>query len=289
MSTAQPASTAQHQTASDAPLRHEQAAKALINDIQTWTPQRHPDQVFRAFVEIAALSIHQSPYHAGILDPDSAFDRIEAAYLDAVKPFSREELEGLCRLYGLASLAFSSYPATDLLGRIFMQLDIHNTFAGQYFTPPRVARAMAKMMLRDAGSLIDDKGFATFDEPACGSGCMLIEVANELHDMGYHPQWAMIVQATDISRECFNMAYLQLSWLNIAGIVVHGDTLRMAEWERRPTPMLALITQSHRAPSDVSSTQPAPASGSVPIDHSPDIQMPGEQLGFHFEPNPKGV
>ena len=229
MSDSQPVVTTQRDTAPDPSPVHEQVTKAFINEIQTWTPYRKSYQVFRAFAEIAALTIHQSPYHAGMLDPDDAFDRIEGAYLDAVKPFSRDELDVLCRLYGLASLAFSSYPATDLLGRVFMELDIHNKFAGQYFTPPSVARAMAKMMLHDAGSLIDDKGFATFAEPACGSGCMLIEAANELHDMGYSPQWAMIVQATDVSRDCFNMAYLQLSWLNIPGFVIHGDTLRMEE------------------------------------------------------------
>ena len=282
MSDSQPVSTAQHHMVSDTQPMHEQVAKAFINEIQNWTPYRNSYQVFRAFAEIAALTIHQSPYHAGMLDPDDAFDRIEDAYLDAVKPFSRDELGGLCRLYGLASLAFSSYPATDLLGRVFMELDIQNTFVGQYFTPPHVARAMAKMMLRDAHSLIDDKGFATFAEPACGSGCMLIEAANELHELGYNPQWAMMFQATDISRDCFNMAYLQLSWLNIPGVVVHGDTLRMAEWERRPTPMLAIMTRSHSTPKEVSSTQPIPVSMTVPTENIPGIHMPGEQLGFNF-------
>jgi hypothetical protein len=289
MSDTQLASITQPHTASDAPPIHEQVARAFRDQMQTLAPHRNPHEVFRAFVEMAALTIHQSPYHLGFLERDDAFDRIERAYLGAIQPYSRDELQRLVQLYGLAVLAFSALPATDLLGRVFMELDIGNQHVGQYFTPPPVARAMATMMVHDARPLIERKGVVTVAEPACGSGCLIIEMANELYELGYDPKQVLKVHATDISRDGFNMAYVQLSLLNIPIVVVHGDTLRLEVWESRPTPMLALMTQRHGIPTDGAPTPPAPESMAIPIDNPPDIRMPGAQLGFHFERHPKGV
>jgi hypothetical protein len=127
-------------------------------------------------------------------------------------------------------------------------------------------------------------------EPACGSGGLLIEAANELYELGYDPTQVMRVHATDISRDGFNMAYLQLSLLNIPAVVVHGDTLQMEIWESRPTPMLAvMIRKGQGGPSKVTPAPPAPVSMTAPTQNPPDIRIPGAQLGFHFERHPKGV
>ena len=91
-------------------MSHDQMIKAFSHEIQTWAPHRNPYQVFGAFVEIAAITLHQSPYHAGMLNQDDAFDRMERVYMDAIKPYSRDELDGVAKLYGMATLAFRSYP-----------------------------------------------------------------------------------------------------------------------------------------------------------------------------------
>jgi hypothetical protein len=166
MSDTQVASSVHLHTTQDAWLRHEPVARAFMHRIQTWTPHRSPDEVFRAFAEIAALTLHQSPYHSGLLAPDDACDRIERAYLDAVRPYTPEELDGFARLYSLAALAFSSYPVTDFLGRVCIELDMHHKHAGQYFTPAPVARAMAQIALHDCASLIARQRFLTVMEPA---------------------------------------------------------------------------------------------------------------------------
>jgi hypothetical protein len=160
----------------------------------------------------------------------------------------------------------------------------------QQSPPPPVARAMATMMVHDVHPLIERKGFITIAEPASGSGCLLIEMANELYELGYDPQQVLRVHATDISRDGFNMAYLQLSLLNIPAMVVHGDTLQMEIWESRPTPMLAvMIRKGQGGPSKVTPAPPAPVSMTAPTQNPPDIRIPGAQLGFHFERHPKGV
>jgi hypothetical protein len=105
MSDMQKASIAQPHTASDAPPIHEQVTRAFRDQMRTLAPPRNPHEVFRAFVEMAALTIHQSPYHLGLVERDDAFDRIERAYLNAVQPYSPDELQRLVQLYGLAVLA----------------------------------------------------------------------------------------------------------------------------------------------------------------------------------------
>ena len=106
------------------------------------------------------------------------------------------------------------------------------------------------MLLQDVGALMATQGYITVTEPACGSGCMFIEVANALHAQGYSPQQVMLVHATDRSRVCFNMTSLQLSVLNIPGLVVYGDSLSQEVWECRPTP--GLMAMSKRSLSAVS-------------------------------------
>ena len=182
-------------------------------------------------------------------------------------------MSGFVKLYGLATLALASYPATDWLGRLYMALGIGNPHTGQYFTPPDVARAIAAITLRGARARIEQQGFVTLADPACGAGGMLIEAANELYGLGYDPKQVIMAQAIDHSRDCFNMAYLQLSLLHIPAVVIHGDSLTQEAWERRPTPMFILMTRGRRRPGNSTPAPPGDAASS---------QSPGGQLAFHF-------
>ena len=271
------AASALPRRASKTPMNREQITKTFTRRLHTLAPHRRPDDAFRAFVDIAALTIHQRPYHLGLIDRDDAFDRIETAYLRAIQPYSPDELSGLVKLYGLATLALAAYPATDWLGRLYMALGSGNSHTGQYFTPPDVARAIAAITLQGARARIEHQGFVTLADPACGAGGMLIEAANELYRLGYDPKQVMMAQAVDHSRDCFNMAYLQLSLLHIPAMVIHGDSLTQEVWERRPTPMLALMARGRRRPGNA---MPSPRTDAA--SRPSDSRLPGGQLAFHF-------
>jgi len=283
------ASSTSPRRASETPLSREQTMQAFTQQLHTLAPHHRSDDAFRAFVDIAALTIHQSPYHLGKVERDNAFDRIETAYLTAVQPYSPDALAGFVNLYRLITLALAAYPATDLLGRLYMTLGMGHPRAGHYFTPPDVARAMTATLLSGARARIEQQGFVTLADPACGAGAMLIEAANELHSLGYDPKRVMMAQAVDHSRDCFNMAYLQLSLLHIPAVVIHGDSLTQAVWERRPTPMLILMTQAHRLSSDPIPTPPMGAPTADSTQKPPDIAIPSEQLHFYFDGDAQGV
>src|SRR5690348_1406124 len=117
-------------------------------------------RAFGDFAEIAACTAHQAPYHAGVLEKDAAYQRIEQAYLAVVKHYDKEEMNRMVELYGIASMAVTER-YEDFLGPTFMLLEIGNEMKGQFFTPVSVSRMMAKMTLQDVGEKVKEKGYVT--------------------------------------------------------------------------------------------------------------------------------
>lgn len=118
----------------------------------------------------------------------------------------------------------------DVLGGVFMALELGNKWAGQFFTPFALCRLMAKMLFVDRDELkaqIDARGFVTVMDPAVGGGAMLLACVQEFLDAGLNPQTQLHVTAQDIDERSAWMTYVQLSTLGIPAAIVVGDTLRM--------------------------------------------------------------
>lgn len=192
-------------------------------------------RLFEQFVEIAALTIHQHPYQFGMVEKDEDYERIEEAYLAAIAAFEKEEQTIIAQLFAISMMALTDLQE-DFLGQLYMEMEIANKHVGQFFTPKHVSRMMAEMQMFGIEERIKEKGFITLSEPACGAGVMVIEAGNVLRAQGFDPGNAMLFQAVDISRICFNMAYFQFSVLGLSGEVVHGDTIAFQQYEVRETP-----------------------------------------------------
>lgn len=193
-------------------------------------------EIFTDWLEIAACAIHQEPYHLGLVPRDEAFDKMEAQYMAAVKKYSKEELDAFAKLLGITKMALWE-GKEDFLGQMYMELEISQERSGEFFTPFPVSLMIAKMMLGDLTEQIREKGFITVADPACGGGGMLIATAQVIEEQGYNPAEVMFFEATDISKACCDMAYLQTSILGLSGIVRHGNTLSMEEKSYRFTPI----------------------------------------------------
>jgi hypothetical protein len=75
------------------------------------------------------------------------------------------------------TLALEEEPS-DVLGRTFHDLELHNKWSGQFFSPYSLCRMMAKVMLggeEDVRAKIAARGFVTAQEPCCGSGAIVEE------------------------------------------------------------------------------------------------------------------
>jgi hypothetical protein len=205
--------------------------KELVRLIHGLSHRRHHWQVFTDFCEMGAISFSNAVDLA-------QREKREERYLQIVKGYDREEIEKLSRGLGYLTMALED-GFSDVLGRTYHDLELHNKWAGQFFTPYDVSRMMAKMTIGDCEDLearIAERGFVTAQEPAVGSGSMVIALAQEMRDVGVNYQQHLHVTAIDVDPKCVHMAYLQFSLLHIPAIIVHGNTLSLEEWSHWHTP-----------------------------------------------------
>ena len=216
--------------------------KQFSSKLKSLSGSRSPHQVFSDWLEIAAIALHQLPYQSGELPKDNAYEALEAQYLERVKAYKREELNSFSEMLSLLIVAHNgSY--SDFLGDIAGEYELLNKHVGQFFTPYHLCRFLAKLLMGNMRSLIEEKGVITVCEPASGAGGLVIACAEEIASQGIDPCAHVQFDCTDISRDAFNMAYVQLSALGLQAIVRHGNTLSGECWESRPTPQLRLFQQ----------------------------------------------
>lgn len=196
--------------------------------------------VFSDWLEMAAISLRQLPFNAGQLPKDDTYQEYETQYLDLAGRYSREELNGFAKLTALTVEGIQTHPC-DFLGEVCSSLELTNEDAGQFFTPFTISTAVAKMTTGDVKKQVEDKGIITISDPASGAGGMLMAAAYEIANQNIDPRNHVQFHATDISRNCFNMTYLQLSLMDLQAVVQHGNTLSMEMWETRKTPQMMLF------------------------------------------------
>ncbi len=102
----------------------------------------------------------------------------------------------------------------EILGYIYMEWNISNKHSGQFFTPFSVAKMMA-MLTGETGGLIND--------PACGSGIMLIAKATILTNEEIDKS---LFVGQDLDLTCIKMTALNMMFFNLNGYAIHCDTLR---------------------------------------------------------------
>jgi hypothetical protein len=209
-------------------LAHQKELVRLFNSL---SGRRSHWQVFADFCELAAITFSNAVDLA-------QYEKREERYLQIVKGYDRQEVEKFPQ--GLAHLTMALEDGfRDVLGRTFHDLELHNKWAGQFFTPYDVARMMANMTIGDSADLkarIAERGFVTAQEPAVGSGAMVIALAQAMHEAGVNYQQHLHVTAIDIDVKCVHMAYVQFTLLHIPAIIVHGNTLSLEEYSRWYTP-----------------------------------------------------
>lgn len=194
----------------------------IFNDIA-----RHKNRyvVFSDFVTLSAISIHNA------VRKDKA---LEKEYMSIIAGYSKEETKALSQL--LAELVMLLEPEpTDVLGGLFMSLDLGNKGTGQFFTPSSVSSMMAQVVYGEKLVLPDD-GFITMSEPACGAGGMVLAFVKRLIAEKHNPLHTFWVQCIDIDRIAALMCYLQLSLWHVPAQIIVGDTLRMKYREVFYTP-----------------------------------------------------
>ena len=165
---------------------------------------QHRYQAFRDFVTISAICLHNAI---------SKNEALEAEYMQIISKYSKTEASQMAQLLGCLIDLLEPKP-TDILGQLYMSLDLGNTNVGQFFTPASVSEMMAQVMHSEIISNLD-KSFITLSEPACGAGGMVLAFAKVMLDNGYNPADKLWVQCIDLDRTAAMMCYTQLALWNI--------------------------------------------------------------------------
>lgn len=221
----------------------------------TASGRRRLDQVFRDWCELTALSFRNS------IERRDAEVR-EARYLEVAGNYDREELDRFARLTAEVALELERQ-LSDVLGKLYMGLELGNSGIGQFFTPYDVSKLMAQMTAAPLVQALDDADFVRVHEPSSGSGGMIIALAEVLRDGGINYQRRIHVEAQDIERTAVHMSYIQLSLLHVPALVIHGNTLTQERFDVWPTPAHVLGGWTARLAEESGQASEPPSQGST--------------------------
>jgi hypothetical protein len=136
-----------------------------------------------------------------------------AGFKQCLDRYIHEQGEEFGRLLGLYVDAVEADPFRDILGELFMRLDVNSVRAGQFFTPWNIAEMMARMQFDRATfeQQVEEKGYVTVCDPAVGSGVMLLAFAKVVHDeLGRQGLAKVRFYGQDIDQRCVLMCRIQL-------------------------------------------------------------------------------
>lgn len=207
--------------------------KEFISLLSQNVGSRHKWQVFCDFVELAAITIsNQYDYvHR---------EEREERYLQLVSTYTRPEMDRFCSMLScaIAACRICEDDPEDFLGEVYHELELHNKWKGQFFTPMKICSLMAEFQMADAEKTLSTKPYVTVNDPCSGSGALLLGYAGAMKKHNIDYQEKMRAVATDIDQKCVHMAYIQLALYNIPAVVIHGNTLTLEEWSHWFTPSL---------------------------------------------------
>ena len=210
----------------------------VLNTLQGVTGAYNLHDVFRDFVIMSMCAINNSV-------PMNRSKKLELKYIEIAKKYKPETIKAMAK--ALAELK-DEYDAIlngntlwhDVLGEIYMQSDTSNNKTGQFFTPFSVSQACARTIVTresyEEWTQGDPDGVATLMEPTCGSGGMILAVAERMNELGVNYSWNMLVNANDIDERCVAMTYIQCAFLGIPAIITHGNGLTLEMWSEVHTP-----------------------------------------------------
>ena len=170
-----------------------------------------PLDVFRDFVTMSACAL--------------AVQTREEEYLEVAGKYQREELDDFGKALGALTTEMEEFPFTDLLGPYYCEVNSKSgrDQRGEFYTPPCISTMMAKMAV-NVEEVVERRLPFTINEPACGSGGMVLAIAEEFAEAKAVD--LMRVTAQDISRVGCDMAYVNFALWGIPAHIVWGDTLR---------------------------------------------------------------
>ena len=176
--------------------------------------------VWKDFLYVAAVSMVNTV-------PVKEREQREEQYLKIINKYTSKEQEALIEMFKLVILAFEENPEQDFLGEMYHHLKLHQHQKGQFFTPYHICHFMSELNFsdNDMKDKLDEKGYITVNDPACGAGALLIAFANVCRQHKINFQEKVLFIAQDIDLTAALMCYIQLSLLGCNAVIIVGNSL----------------------------------------------------------------
>lgn len=181
---------------------------SIIKTIQKMSGKYSVYEIFSRWVKLMALAFANQVQF---------IQQREKEYIETIESFDEQEQKQLFEMTAWL-IETADNEMFDMLGYIYMHLELGSKNAGQFFTPYHLCQLMAEMQQ------YKDKEF--INEPSCGAGGNIIAVAETMKKRGINYQKALMVECQDIDIKAVYMTYVQLFLYGIPGVVYQTDTLQ---------------------------------------------------------------
>lgn len=184
--------------------------------------------IFNDFLELSVMSISCS------VDKLKKEER-NGKYIQIASKYNENELKILSNMLGELAATLEEN-TSDILGELFMELELGGKWNGQFFTPYHICKLVAEVNLNKCEEIINNKGYIEINEPTCGGGALIIAMSEVMKNKGYNPQQQLKVTCKDLELKSVYMTYIQLSLLGIPAEVCYANSLSLKEFDKFRTP-----------------------------------------------------
>ena len=191
--------------------------KVITDIIQKLSDSKNRYQVFNDVVICCAYALA----NAVLFNQDR-----EDSFNNIIKSYGENGKEEFAKILAHLYNGYSKGEVKDILGEIYEEMNLQNKNGGQFFTPLSVCDVMTKITIDESGckKQINEKGFCSISDPACGSGRLLYSAYSTLLDYDIDSKNILLI-GDDVDIMCCCMTYIQLSLMGANAIVNHKNTL----------------------------------------------------------------
>ena len=203
--------------------------KEFMNRFQKLCHTRQSWEVWADMVNMFARSYSNFPESVAVADPEQRSERWkkrEKEYLHLIGKYPKDEQKLFPEMHALMVTELERRRG-DFLGDMYMKLNLGSHWHGQFFTPQSVASLMAEITVpkESVKAEIEEKGFISICDPACGAGVNLLAAVHSMTLADINYQEKAMFAGQDIDSIAGLMCYVQLCAFGCAGYVCIADTL----------------------------------------------------------------
>lgn len=182
--------------------------ESIIKCIQNMSGRLSVYEIFADWVEVMALAMANQIEFT---------QKREDRYTEVMNRYNEAEKN---KIYEMTAwlVEWADIEYFDMLGYIYMHLELGSKRGGQFFTPYHLCRLMADLSNVN-GEMV------TVNEPTCGAGGNIIALAEAMRNKGLNYQKILLAVCQDIDIKAVYMAYVQMTLYGIPAVVYQSDTL----------------------------------------------------------------